>query len=230
MTNVIQHAGAVDRVNMLDYRFTGRRECLSMSFAMEAGAMTILVEEFERRGYVLLRSAVRRKTVDLLHDYTIRYATSGQVQCDAQVPGTPACYGDPVMDKMLEELLPAIEGVSGYSLFPSYSYFRVYKHGDVLHRHRDRPACEISLSLCLGYRGTELWPLFVEGPSGVYAAQLTPGDGLLYKGCECDHWREPFTGLSAAQVFLHYVDRQGPYKDWRFDKRPDLNRTAVKLP
>jgi hypothetical protein len=29
-------------------------------------------------------------------------------------------------------------------LIPTYSYARIYKKGDVLHRHKDRFSCEIS--------------------------------------------------------------------------------------
>ena len=34
-----------------------------------------------------------------------------------------------------------------------------------------------------------------------------------------NHWREPFTYL---QSFLHYVNANGPYKDFLYDKRPYL--------
>src|SRR6516164_9305935 len=40
----------------------------------------------------------------------------------------------------------------------SNSYLRLYKRGDVLKRHRDRTACEISLSLNIGQRTAEPWP------------------------------------------------------------------------
>ena len=83
---------------------------------------------------------------------------------------------------------------------------------------------EISVSLCLGYEDCTFWPLFVEGPKGIAEARLAQGDGLLYRGTDCFHWREPYSGESASQLFLHYVDQDGPYKAWRFDKRSDLRR------
>ena len=33
---------------------------------------------------------------------------------------------------------------------------------------------------------------------------LNVGDMLMYKGCELEHWREPFDGEMCVQVFLHY--------------------------
>jgi hypothetical protein len=52
---------------------------------------------------------------------------------------------------------------------------------------------------------------------------LNPGDGLIYRGCDCYHWREPFAGDHLAQVFLHYVDQNGPNTEWKYDKRPRLS-------
>jgi hypothetical protein len=180
---------------------------------------TELTNEFEARGYVILRSLIEPATARFLKDYAVHFAVTGKTRPDHQVPATPAGYGAPMMERLLFNLVPVVEEASGRSLFPTYSYFRVYKPGDALARHKDRPACEISLSLCLGYQAAAPWPLFIEGPSGISPAELQEGDGLLYKGIECPHWRDPFEGEMAAQVFLHYVDQQGPHAEWRFDKR-----------
>ena len=103
-------------------------------------------------------------------------------------------------------------------LFPTYSYFRVYKRGDTLAKHMDRPSCEISVSLCLGFEEGKTWPIWIEGPGGKFSVSLQPGDALLYRGTECAHWREAFEGNGHAQVFLHYVNQNGPCAEWKFDK------------
>jgi len=185
-----------------------------------------LHEQFQLQGYAVLKSLLDPKTARFLNEFAVGYAASGTAMSDSQVPGTPAIYGAPVMEKVLRSLVPAVEKASGRELYPTYSYFRVYRPGDSLARHKDRPACEISVSVCLGYRAPESWPLYVQGPSGIFAASLEPGDGLLYKGTECDHWREPFAGETAAQVFFHYVDQKGPYAEWRFDKRGESLQLA----
>jgi len=178
-----------------------------------------LHEQFERHGYTVVKSLLDAKTASSLDRFAQSHAASGSARSDDMVPGTPAVYADPLMEKVLRNLVPVIEKASRRKLFPTYSYFRVYRHGDSLARHKDRPSCEISVSVCLGYRAPEPWPLFVQGPSGVFAAMLEPGDGLLYKGVECAHWRYSFAGESATQVFFHYVDQNGPHAEWRFDKR-----------
>jgi hypothetical protein len=45
---------------------------------------------------------------------------------------------------------------------------------------------------------------------------------VLYRGIDCPHRRGAFDGESAAQLFLHYVDRNGPHAEWKFDKRAGL--------
>lgn len=69
----------------------------------------------------------------------------------------------------------------------------------------------------------ELWPIWIAGPKGTASVSLNPGDGLIYRGCDCYHWREPFAGVHQAQVFLHYVDRNGPQPEWKYDRRPRLS-------
>lgn len=178
--------------------------------------------EFETRRYVILRSVIKEPLVTDLYEHVKAMAEAGKMSFSKMVPGTPVAYGDPAMERLLNGLRPTLEELSGLELCPTFSFYRLYKKGDVLKRHRDRRACEISVSLNLGQEPAEPWPLWVEGPMGAVGAELIPGDGVLYRGVECDHWREAFTGEHLAQVFLHYVDRNGPYQELKFDRRDGL--------
>ena len=52
---------------------------------------------------------------------------------------------------------------------------------------------------------------------------LHPGDIIIYRGCELEHWREPFEGDICGQVFLHYNHVNGPFANKNmFDGRPKL--------
>jgi hypothetical protein len=53
----------------------------------------------------------------------------------------------------------------------------------------------------------------------------------VYSGCEFEHWREPYGGNQQIQCFLHYVNSNGAYKDYKFDKRPmmGIGSTVEKL-
>jgi hypothetical protein len=182
-------------------------------------------ETFRRQAYLLLPSLLESALTDFLWSYVHTKLASRLLSTgDEQVPNTLYAYGDPTFDGLLEYLRPRIEGYSGLCLSPTYSYFRLYKHGDSLKRHRDRPACEISVSLNIGQVPSDVWPLYVEGSAGAYGALLSPGDGLLYRGIDVFHWREPFQGNRLVQVFLHYIDRNGPHTDQKFDGRMTLMR------
>jgi hypothetical protein len=178
--------------------------------------------EFAAKKYTLVTQLVPESDRIALYQRALERSTTKTMKPDTRVPGAPAASADPCMEELLEKLLPAIERITQRQLFPTYSYFRVYKTGDVLERHIDRPACEISVSINLGYRAAEPWPIWVEGPEGASSFRLQPGDAVVYRGIECPHWREAFTGEFAAQVFLHYVDQHGPRAEWKFDKRRRL--------
>jgi len=150
----------------------------------------------------------------------------------AQVPGTHSKYGDLLMETLLLFSTPYIEANTGLKLIPSYSYYRVYKPGDELHKHKDRPACEVTATVTLGwgYRDTQegwKWPILITDQNQEQKSfSCDLGDGVIYRGLDLEHWREPFNageGSFHIQVFLHYVDADGPYaKDHAFDGRKGL--------
>ena len=180
-------------------------------------------KDFESNRYARLPALLDETARAFYYTVVVAEARSGACgDGDHQVPGTPAMHGHPLTEKLLEEMLPTVEAATGLALYPTYSYFRVYRRGDELARHCDRPACEVSVSLCLGYAAPEPWPLVIESPTGVARVALEPGDGVVYRGAECPHWREPFAGEHAAQVFLHYVERDGPHSGLRYDGRRRL--------
>jgi hypothetical protein len=178
---------------------------------------------FDKNRYHVVRSLLSTTERVGLYRFALDAARSGRLGADKLVPNSPASYASEPTDELLERLLPRMEAVAGTALYPTYSYYRVYKNGDVLTPHRDRPSCEISVSIALGFDAPHPWPFFVEGPNGVCRADLYPGDGMLYRGCECRHWREAFVGQHAAQVFLHYVAQNGPNASYRFDGRSSLS-------
>ena len=154
---------------------------------------------------------------------------------DTQAPGDFSKYGDPIFDTLLSLSLAKMEELTGYDLVPTYSYHRLYTKGTELKRHSDRPSCEISTTLCLGYDNSNVdasvypdwsWPMFVKEKSGEkIAVHMKPGDMIIYRGCELEHWREPLWANNHAQVFLHYNEKGGQY-DIPNDGRPLLGMPA----
>jgi hypothetical protein len=188
-------------------------------------------QAFAQHGYAVLPGLLETSLAEFFWTYVhVKFASQMLPRRDRQVPNTPAAYGDPTFDGLLEHLRPRVEAQSGLHLLPTYSYFRLYKHGDVLERHRDRSACEISVSLNIGQTPAAPWPIYIEKDAGPFAALLSPGDALLYRGIECLHWRDRYEGSQLVQVFLHYVDRDGPHADQKYDGRRSLMSPKDKAP
>ena len=193
---------------------------------------------YELANFIFNYFLLKRDAVKYMYEKNITYDTGLLgTWTDKQVPNTYSIYGDPVFDTLLMKVLPVMKQETGLELIPTYSYARIYKQGDILKRHKDRPSCEISTTLNLG--GTP-WPIFIDGtgadnvideyknihkpnaPEGTKVL-LEVGDMLVYSGCELEHWREPLEGETCGQVFLHYNHVNGPFADKnKFDGRPLL--------
>lgn len=182
--------------------------------------------EFKEKGYVHLKGFLHSDSCKELTKELKRLVKENKTAKDDQCPLSEAIHGTITFDKLLEDLTPHFEAASGLKLFPTYSYARLYNtQGEELKLHRDRPACEISATLTLDFEG-DVWPIYMgtnEDKSNASEIKMNIGDAVLYRGCDIHHWREPYKeGKWQAQVFLHYVDQNGPHAEWKYDKRESL--------
>jgi len=217
---------------------------------------------FKKKKYQVIRGALSKELANFIFNYMMLQRDAVDLMMknnrvnpynpfigrrdDKQVPGAYSKYSDWVMETLLQYMRPIMKEKTGMDLVPTYSYTRLYEKGNILHRHKDRPSCEISTTLHLG--GDE-WPIFLDpsgadfviggrnevdgaykenisikpgAPKGI-PIDLKVGDMLIYSGCELEHWREPFQGNVCSQVFLHYNHANGPFaKTNLYDKRPML--------
>ena len=133
---------------------------------------------------------------------------------------------------LLYFLKSRIEKESNLKLNPTYAYSRFYISGADLKKHTDRPACEISVTLTLKkkyHNKAYQWPLCM----GDMPLIIEEGDGVVYKGREIEHWRPVFTepdGSWHHQVFLHYVNTEGPCKNLKeeIDEESILYNTKLQ--
>lgn len=110
-----------------------------------------------------------------------------------------------------------VSRMAGVPVLPTYTYTRAYTEGADLKPHRDREACEISITLCIDESGP-VWPIFMTKPDGsVSSLSLFPGDAVMYLGCRSAHWRTPCPTSKYKQAFLHYVRADGPFADEAFE-------------
>jgi hypothetical protein len=208
---------------------------------------------FSKKKYIIAKNVISQEMADFIYKYfLLKRRVAGTffnekfispftdyfgIWNDQQVPDTYSHYADIAMETLLVKVLPIMQKLTKLKLTPNYSYARIYKKGDVLKRHKDRFSCEISTTLNLG---GDPWPIYLDltgsdniidenknimkqgAPKGI-KVDLNPGDMLIYKGNQLEHWRESFEGDHCAQVFLHYnnIETEGS-KDNLFDRRPHL--------
>jgi hypothetical protein len=194
--------------------------------------------------YSVIKSAISKELADFIYQYFLNkrkvaahlfkeqyiseFTEYFGTWNDKQIPDTYAHYSDIVMETLLEKIKPIMEKETKLKLNETYSYARIYKKGDILKRHKDRYSCEVSTTLNLG---GDVWPIYLE-PSGEIGKEgvkiiMEPGDTLIYKGCDLEHWREKFEGEHCGQVFLHYNDASNTEAEKnKYDGRPFLGLPA----
>ena len=212
--------------------------------------MTAATESYYRDGYVALTG---------LFAPEILQAFFNRMQADLAAAGRPLTdYGatGPLLRRQAIEvyayeytpmltflwgLTPRMSAAAGKDLLPTYAYFRLYQQDDVCRIHADRPACEHSLSLTMGYSDNQPWALSVAtdrmehprvdvtedfGDEAYGSVAMAPGDGVLYQGVHHRHGRvDPNPNQWSAHLFMHWIDRAGPYAAHAFD-RPTLEAAA----
>ena len=161
------------------------------------------------------------------------------IATESQVKGSVSRYSDPKYREIHNQIRLILEKLIGRKLYNTYYYDRFYFPGQELEKHTDREACEISISVHISTNLKEQWPFWIKTPdtfSDQSKSELTStgkdvpiniesGDGIVYKGCERPHWRNPMPGLLESslknakgesnfllyyhQIFFHYVLQDG---------------------
>jgi hypothetical protein len=210
-------------------------------------------EEFKLNRYLDIKGLLPTDICKVATKYALlkeQTEFAPELGADAQVLGAHSVYGDTLMETLMFFTKPHLEKLIGLELAMSYTYYRVYRPGAVLARHKDRASCEISMTVCLGTKYLHSdpsynWGMYIDpdsvnkpvGPNGEFISNekpgkmiaQNPGDIIVYRGCEVEHWRDPFAGKSGSyqvQAFFHFIDKNGPfYPEYEFDKRPGLGFT-----
>lgn len=202
--------------------------------------MCQFMTQFETDKYVYLPKFLDKENCNQLVQELRNLIAEGATTKDSQCYLSEAVYGAPIFDSLLEQLLPNFEFASGKKLYPTYSYARLYAPGEELKPHTDRESCEISVTITLGFDGKS-WPIYMGDYSNQgrqiktnsnekkyitneFKIDMDVGDAVMYRGMDKVHWRKPYKeGNWQAQVFLHYVDSNGPHASWKYDKRQNLS-------
>jgi hypothetical protein len=183
---------------------------------------------FNKYGALHVKDVVSQELANFLTHVMLRSPAYFNRHEDEQVPGSIALMShEVVLETLLEKTWHKIENVIEEELIPTYSYGRVYTNGNILEKHKDRPSCEVSVTVQLARSHHYAWPIYM----GNQRFDLAEGDGVIYKGCDIEHWRNPCDAphnYYSGQVFLHYVRKNGPYADYAGDKRWSENMPFIR--
>ena len=140
-------------------------------------------------------------------------------------------YSPPIGEMLMRHCRKTIETEIDRELVEAYAYWRIYHAGALLLRHRDREACEISVSIPISVEpsGSD-WPLMIEDLNGQRRSiELSPGSAIVYLGQKIEHWRETFGGERQKQLLFHYVLKDGDSSDHALDGREELSFRWVSV-
>lgn len=191
------------------------------------------VSKFDEDGYIFIKGLIDPDTISIISQYLENKIKRGEWVEGSEGPGHTSnyfYYADPLIETVLLRCKDHIETVVCKELLPTYSYSRIYQPGEALRPHIDRDSCEYSVTVSVAYKG-ENSPLYMHykynEPSKFL---LEPGDGVVYKGREAIHWRQPLKKEQLViQFMLHYVDKNGEFSNLLFDKRSSLGFNQLKV-
>lgn len=195
---------------------------------------------FEKESYAVIRKVIGP---ELIENIRIAFETLRQIMYmqnnlpfseetkylfnDMEIQKGFCYYGGLFTESLLIQLQPLIENAVGCKVYPTFSYARFCYNGAELKKHTDRSSGEFVVSLNINKKNNINWPIYFKDKNNQEIGfELDPGDLIVYKGHELEHWREPYQGEEVLQVFLMYVDVNGPFNHLKYDRRPYLGFPA----
>tara|TARA_S200002703_G_scaffold86546_1_gene74576 strand:+ start:2386 stop:2946 length:561 start_codon:yes stop_codon:yes gene_type:complete len=179
--------------------------------------MGIIREDFKYKKIENFFSKDEVAICDLYCEMKHRTNLTSFMEDGPAVPRAPYSYfyADPLMESIMLKKKPLMEKETGKKLLATYSFWKIYTKFLNLPKHTDKPACEISVTVNIS-SDVKNYPIYMDGNR----IDLNPGDAVIYLGCEVEHYREEFKGDWCTQVFMHYVDAEGPYSSLEKEGRP----------
>ena len=167
-------------------------------------------EQFHKNKYLVVRNFYDVSKFDVYNTSNLKWDHGGAKACDFV---SLESYSSPQASLIHLDAIKTLEEIVGERIFPTYNFVRIYHTGDVLGKHVDRIACDISVTLHI--HGDMDWEFVVTTDAEEEVEiLLNPGDAIVYKGCKIPHWRKGgYKGNDYAQVFLHYLRLSKAYEN-----------------
>lgn len=170
---------------------------------------------FKRQAYVKIEDIISSKQQQTLQQHMkelVAHHYFGPLN-DGQVERRMGIHNESITAALHLRLTRLVSLITGEDLKPSYAYLGCYLDGAELKPHIDRPQCQFNLSIVFDMsdeqdQTPEPWPIFLKKNNKTTAVNLAIGSGLLYRGTELEHWREPLPkGQRAIVCFYHFVEK-----------------------
>jgi len=193
---------------------------------------------------LFIENFLPKQILNLCYSYCIiKFSNQKKFTLDTQTSSLVYENSDYLMETLMDLSTPVVEQNVGKKLYPTYSFLRVYDKGSDLKIHIDRESCEYTVALCLGSSPKDKpYEIFLgeEDDNSDYKYfdsdgnykrvkidhkfKMIENNAVIFQGMDKLHWREECYHDHYITVFLHYVDQEGPFKDYRYDKRNFLGQ------
>jgi hypothetical protein len=186
------------------------------------------IAQFESQKYLVLRQAFEPALIKVYENYALMQRFNNYYLDDTETVSKWR-YADVFGESLLLYFQPVMEKLASCKLFLTNSVLRIYQKGGILKKHVDRPTCEFSGILTIGYDSNTIYPIWLKIENKNVAINLERGDMLIYKGCEVPHWRETFNRRHWIQLFLRYVAANGKFAEHKYDGRLMIGMNSGKV-
>lgn len=138
-------------------------------------------------------------------------------------------YADPLIETLMVLCKESVERHVNRELLPTYSHVHIFQSNDTPQLHSKVEAREISVVICIAFKGEPSLIHVQQGEKNSVATILQPGSAIIYRGCEVKQWTAALSADQlSVQVMLHYVEKNGPFKDFANDTRPRIGLDKIK--
>jgi hypothetical protein len=176
---------------------------------------------FDTRGYGVIEGLLDQAQVHMAALAIDVARRDGAMQDGPEGTNAIQQYGPVLGEIYLRHCRARIEEVTGCPLIETYAFWRLYREGGALPKHRDRASCEVTVSIALGTEPDDhRWGFGLTDLQGeTVSLALAPGSAIVIQGHRISHWRERLDAMQHKQLFLHYVHRDGAYAANAYDGR-----------
>lgn len=167
----------------------------------------------------ILPAELVKQSIDTIDNNYHNAIAIGKSQIDTQITNEDTISFLNILPDIHEYIKPKLEDHFKVKLKKTNDFGRIYTKNAILRNHRDQWHCEYSITInLLNDPEGSVWPFMTQKSKDnewtVY--EMTPGDGVVYKGTELFHKRDELLYNECYQWFFHFIEVGGQYDNEEF--------------